>query len=470
MVESSPVVLPAEGLSFPDGTSEAEQRAALLKWLRDRRIEEVECIVPDLAGVARGKVMPAVKFADMQPSHLPISIFWQTITGGYGEQGGDDVYAEGDLDLVPDYATLRCVPWAKSPTAQVIHDAHRQSGQPLEFAPREVLKRVVQAYEAEGWKPVVAPELEFYLTQRNTDPNNPLEPPIGRSGRPGAGRQSYSISAVDEFDVIVDEIYDFAEDQGLDIDTIIQEGGASQLEINIKHGDPLLLADQAFMFKRTIREAALRNDCYATFMAKPMANQPGSALHIHQSVVSLKDGANIFSDPKTGEATEAFRHHLGGLQNYLAAAMCVLAPYVNSYRRLIPDEAAPINVEWGHDNRSAGLRVPVSGSDARRIENRIAGADTNPYLALAASLACGLLGIQGRIEPRAPVPGNAYQSDHGLPRGLQEALQLFANCQPLQELLGKEFCELYEAVKVEEFEEYMRVISPWEREHLLLSV
>ncbi len=470
MLDAPNMPLPATGLSFPEGTDEAEKRAALLLWLRERRIEEVECIVPDLAGVARGKVMPAVKFAEMQPSHLPISIFWQTITGGYGEQGGDDVYAEGDLNLVPDLSTLRQVPWAKSPTAQVIHDVYRQSGEPLEFAPREVLRRVVQAYEAEGWKPVVAPELEFFLTQKNTDPNNPLEPPIGRSGRPGAGRQSYSISAVDEFDVIVDEIYDFAEEQGLDIDTIIQEGGASQLEINIKHGDPLLLADQAFMFKRTIREAALRNDCYATFMAKPMANQPGSALHIHQSIVSIETGENIFSDPETGLATDAFRHHLGGLQNYLAAAMCVLAPYVNSYRRLIPDEAAPINLEWGEDNRSAGLRVPVSGPEARRIENRIAGADTNPYLALATSLACGFLGMKEAIEPRKAVPGNAYQADHGLPRGLLEALQLFSSCEPLKEILGVGFCELYEAVKVEEFEEYMRVISPWEREHLLLSV
>ncbi|MGI9407632.1 MAG: glutamine synthetase family protein [Hyphomicrobiaceae bacterium] len=446
------------------------KRAALQAWLHENRIEEVECIVPDLAGVARGKVMPAQKFASLNPTHLPISIFWQTITGGYAEFGGDDIYAEGDLNLVPDLSTLRPVPWAGSPTAQVIHDAYRQSGEPLEFAPREVLRRVVRAYNDEGWTPVVAPEMEFFLTKKNTDPDQPLEPPVGRSGRTGASGQAYSITAVDEYETIVDEIYDFAEAQGLEIDTIIQEGGSSQLEINMQHGDPLLLADQVFLFKRTIREAALRNDCYATFMAKPMANQPGSAQHIHQSIVGTKTGQNLFSDAKTGKPTDAFRHHLGGMQRYLAAGMCVLAPYVNSYRRLIPDEAAPINLEWGEDNRSTGLRVPVSGHDARRIENRVAGADTNPYLAISISLACGFLGMREKIEPRAPITGNAYQSDHGLPRGLQDALQIFTSCTPLKEVLGVEFCELYEAVKLEEFEEFMRVISPWEREHLLLSV
>ena len=193
---------------------------------------------PTSRGVARGKVMPAGKFADLQPSHLPISIFWQTITGGYAEFGGDELYAEGDLNLLPDLSTLRQVPWTRSPTAQVIHDVYRLSTDPLEFAPRQVLRRVLDAYHAEGWQPVVAPELEFFLTEKNTDSDYPLRPPVGRSGRQSIAGQAYSITAVDEFDTIVDEIYDFAELQGLEIDTIIQESGASQLEINIKHGGP----------------------------------------------------------------------------------------------------------------------------------------------------------------------------------------------------------------------------------------
>jgi Glutamine synthetase len=154
----------------------------------------------------------------------------------------------------------------------------------------------------------------------------------------------------------------------------------------------------------------------------------------------------------------------------LPAATCLLAPYVNSYRRLVPGGAAPINVEWGHDNRSAGLRIPISPDNARRVENRLAGADSNPYLALAASLACGYLGIKNKLEPRAAISGNAYRNDHQLPRGLLEALTDFEESKELQNVLGNRFSHVYLNLKRSEFEEFMRVISPWEREHLLLSV
>ena len=152
-----------------------------------------------------------------------------------------------------------------------------------------MLKRVVELYEAEGWRPVVAPEMEFYLIKPNLNPNEPIEPPVGRTGRQMVSRQAYSMSAVDEYGKVIDDIYEFAEAQGFEIDTIIQEGGAGQVEINLLHGDPVRLADQVFFFKRTIREAALRNNCFATFMAKPMQDEPGSAMHIHQSVVDVED-------------------------------------------------------------------------------------------------------------------------------------------------------------------------------------
>ena len=143
-----------------------------------------------------------------------------------------------------------------------------------------MLKRVIDLYHEQGWIPVVAPELEFYLVKRNTDPDYPLEPPIGRSGRAEAGRRSYSISAVNEFDAIFEDIYAFAEAQALEVDTLIHEEGAAQMEINLRHGDPMVLADQVFLLKRTIREAALAHDIYATFMAKPIAHEPGSAMHL----------------------------------------------------------------------------------------------------------------------------------------------------------------------------------------------
>ncbi len=469
---------PTHGLGLPhdmgaaaSGFTVGTDPEHLPAWLTHHRIEEVDCAVPDIAGVARGKTMPAGKFVKLDPVHLPISIFHQTITGDYVgfEEDGQALYAESDLLMVPDLSTIRPAPWASSPTAQVIHDATWQNGAPVEIAPRSVLKHVLSLYEKEGWRPVVAPELEFYLTKTNPDPDYPLEPPTGRSGRAGAGRQAYSLGAVDEYDKIVDDIYDYAERQYLKIDTIIQEGGAAQLEINLMHGDPIDLADQVFLFKRTIREAAFTHNCYATFMAKPLANQPGSAMHIHQSIVDAKTGRNIFTD-EAGGPTPHFYHFLAGQQCYLPAATCLLAPYVNSYRRLVPGGAAPINVEWGNDNRSAGLRVPFAPPAARRVENRLAGSDANPYIAIAASLACGYLGLKKALAPREAVIGNAYRNDHQLPRGLLESLTEFEASKELHEVLGTRFSHVYLSLKRSEFEEVMRVISPWEREHLLLSV
>jgi glutamine synthetase len=342
-------------------------------------------------------------------------------------------------------------------------------GRLVEFAPRSVLRRVLAAYEKKGWRPVVAPELEFYLTKKNTDPDYPLEPPGGRSGRTGAKSQAYSIAATDEYDRVIEHIYEYAAAQGLEIDTIIQEAGAAQLEINLNHGHPLDLADQVFLYKRLIREAALRCDCYATFMAKPMQGQPGSAMHIHQSVVSTETGKNIFSR-KDGEPTKAFFHFIGGQQTYFRAAAPLVAPYVNSYRRLVPHLTAPINLDWGQDNRTTGLRVPISEPQARRVENRVVGADANPYLAIAACLATGYLGMVEKIEPRDAVQSDSYDRPRELPYGLLEGLEELEACEPLQAVLGKRFARLYAAVKHHEYDEFMQVISPWEREHLLLNV
>ena len=311
--------------------------------------------------------------------------------------------------------------------------------------------------------------MEFFIVARNIDPAQEIQPMMGRSGRPAAARQSYSMTAVDEFGPVIDDIYDFAEAQGFEIDGITQEGGAGQLEINLNHGDPVALADEVFYFKRLIREAALRHGSFATFMAKPIADEPGSAMHIHQSVLDLKTGENIFSTPE-GEETDAFRHFLGGMQKHLPAAIAVLAPYVNSYRRYVKDHAAPINLAWARDNRTTGLRIPISSPKARRIENRLAGMDCNPYLGIAASLACGLLGMMNKVEPAAEFHGDAYEGDEDIPRVQGEALDLFEEATDLHEVLGAEFARVYSIVKRAEYDEFLQVISPWEREHLLLNV
>jgi len=348
-------------------------------YIDGRKLDEVECIIADLPGIARGKAVPASKFAKQREFFLPDSIFYQTITGGWGEAAGHEGFIEKDMILKPDMSTATAAPWTGDWTLQVIHDAYDRKDQPVMFSPRNVLKHVVQQYRDRGLEPVVAPEMEFFLVARNIDPAKPIEPMMGRSGRPAAARQAYSMTAVDEFGPVIDDIYDFAEAQGFEIDGITQEGGAGQLEINLQHGDPVKLADEVFFFKRLIREAALRHDCFATFMAKPIEHEPGSAMHIHHSILDIETGANIFSGPQGGE-TDAFFHFIAGLQTHLPSAIAVLAPYVNSYRRYVKDHAAPINLEWARDNRTTGIRIPLSGPEARRVENRLAGMDCNPYL------------------------------------------------------------------------------------------
>ncbi|MFO1377327.1 MAG: glutamine synthetase family protein [Steroidobacteraceae bacterium] len=439
------------------------------QYLRDHGISEVEAIIPDMAGVARGKIVPAEKYAEEEGMRMPESIFLQTVTGEYPDDTSAINPSEIDIVLKADAKTIRVVPWAAEPTAQVIHDCFYNDGRPVPMAPRHVLRRVLDLYATHGWKPVVAPELEFFLVEPNIDPDYPLKPPVGRSGRPEIGRQSYSIAAVNEFDPLFDDVYAFCEAQNIDIDTLIHEDGAAQMEINLLHGDAMDLADQAFLFKRTAREAALRHKMYATFMAKPMAKEPGSAMHIHQSLVDAKTGENIFST-KDGTPSPLFYSHVAGLQKYLPAAMSLFAPNVNSYRRLSRYTMAPINVQWGYDNRTAGLRVPVSPPAARRVENRLSGADANPYLAIAASLACGYLGMVEGLKPTEPISGSAYDLPFALPRTLAESLRMLRECKPLVELLGERFVLAYSAVKENEHETFLQVISSWEREHLLLNV
>jgi glutamine synthetase len=440
------------------------------QFLRDHGISEVEAIIPDMAGIARGKVMPAEKFAEDSGMRLPESIFLQTVTGDYPVDTSSAMSpAEMDIVLKADPKTVRVVPWAAEPTAQVIHDCYYSDGRRVTMAPRQVLQHVLELYEQRGWEPVVAPELEFYLVEPNIDADYQLKPPVGRSGRAEPGRQSYSIAAVNEFDPLFDDVYAFCEAQEIEIDTLIHEDGPAQMEINLLHGEALGLADQAFLFKRTMREAALRHKMYATFMAKPHAKEPGSAMHIHQSILDTKTRKNIFSNAD-GTPSALFFSHIAGLQRYLPAAMSLFAPNVNSYRRIQRFQMAPINVQWGYDNRTAGLRVPFSTPEARRVENRLGGADANPYIALATSLACGYLGMTEGLQPTEPVTGSAHEMPFALPRSLDEALSRLRDCEPLVTLLGEPFVAAYTLVKQAEYEVFLQVISSWEREHLLLNV
>jgi len=291
---------------------------------------------------------------------------------------------------------------------------------------------------------------------------------VGKSGRAEMARQAYGIDAVNEFDPLFEDIYDYCDVQNLDVDTLSHEAGAAQMEINFNHGEALDLADQTFLFKRTVRQAALDHNVHATFMAKPMQNQPGSAMHIHVSVIDKVTGRNIFSNDD-GSPSEKFSHSLGGMQRYLASAMPLMAPYINSYRRLLSGEDSPTNLAWGIDNRTVGLRVPRSAPENRRIENRIPGADANPYLAVAATLASVYLGLEREVKAKKEQTKSGEDLTT-IPRNLDTALDKLSRETALHDVLGDRFVTIFDEIKRAESNAYLQVISPWEREYLLLNV
>ena len=448
------------------------------KWLNDNSITEVECLVPDLGGIARGKILPTKKFIQglENDSHrLPQSVFIQTISGGYATEDEElpvDVYNPTDIDVIlrPDLNTIRNVPWYQDPTAQVICDAVNLNGTNVINSSRSVLKKVLKLFDELGYQPIVSPEVEFYLVKPNPDADYPLEVPLGQSGREETGKQAFGIDAVNEFDNLFEDVYNFCEQQNIEIDTINHESGSAQMEINFQHGDPLELADQVFLFKRTLRQAALKHKLYATFMAKPMENQPGSSLHLHQSLIRKKNKKNVFFS-KSSTVSNLMKNYIAGLQTYTPKLMPIHAPNINSYRRLFATWDAPRNTNWGLGNRSCGFRIPSNEEHSMRIENRISGADTNPYLVFAANLAAGYLGIKNKLKPTVETKKSVFGKDKSaLPKNVEEAISLFENDEQINEVFNQKFIRTIAAIRRVENQAYLKVISSWEREYLLLNV
>ncbi|MET3579311.1 glutamine synthetase [Mesorhizobium robiniae] len=441
-------------------------------WLEQQGIREVECLVPDVNGVLRGKTLPTAKLLkslEDRALYLPSSAFLVCIDGRYSGSNDEGFgYQDPDMRMVPDVATLCLAPGGGAGKAYVFADAFHMDDRPWMASPRHILRAVIDLYSQRGWRAVVAPELEFYLTAPNPDPDRPVTAPVGRNGRSETVQHPYDMAALEEFEPVIQRLYDYAAKAGLPLDTLIHESGTAQLEINFLHGDALPLADKVLLFKRMTRQAAQEFGMHATFMAKPIAAQAGSSMHLHMSVID--DAGNTLFAGRDDADTEMFGHFIGGLQKYIPEVMPLFAPNVNSFRRIRPNHSAPANIEWSHDNRSCGLRVPAGGRAARRVENRLPGADSNPYLAMAGSLLCGYLGVEEKLSRSPEASGNAYRSKSTLPKTMEEALDRFAACSPVRELLGEDFVQTYLRIKSVELDLFQSVVTSWERDHLLLKV
>ncbi len=427
--------------------------------------KSVDFMVADMSGVPRGKVIDGTRFEPGDPPHMAAAVFFQTVTGEYGD--AHDHYNPKDEDLLldPDWSTYRPVPWREEAHGQVICRALDKSQKPLPYDPRQALHTVLERYAAKGLFPVMAPEVEFYLLEAAKDWNEPLKPARGRNPRMGGATESFSIDGLDKFEDFVDEIVRICELARIDITDVVTEMGPAQLELNVLHADAMSRADQLFLLKRAVRATAEDHGYVATFMAKPLEGMPGNGLHLHTSMLDA-NGRNVFA-LNDGVAPAPLRHFIGGLQRWLPVLFALIAPNVNSYKRFVPDSSAPINLHWGYDNRTAGIRVPYGKDNAGRVESRVAGADANPYLHFAATLTAGWLGLEQKLEPTSPFTGDAYELPADLPRDLWTALAALGASREIRTILGDPLVDVFISVKQAELHHYRDTLSPWERRYLL---
>ena len=309
-------------------------------WLAENEIDDVEAFVPDMAGVARGKVLPADTFGSGELK-LPEGIFAQTVSGDYAEN--KENVEDRDMILTADPDTIRPVPWASDPCASVFMNCQDRDGAPVETSPRYVLQKVLRLYEDKGWYPVVAPEVEFYLINPHADANFEVQPPEGRLGWTETSKQPYSIDGMNDFDPFINDVYAYCEAQNINIDTMSQEMGPAQFEINFMHGNAVDLADQVLLFKRTVREVAIKHEMHATFLARPMSNEAGSALHIHQSIIDKGRQQYFFETGRRVERTvRALYRRAAALHAGSAPAFRSLPKLVSSFSELLGVAGEPV--------------------------------------------------------------------------------------------------------------------------------
>ncbi|MFD1697325.1 glutamine synthetase family protein [Roseibium aestuarii] len=436
----------------------------LNEWLQERpEVETVFACVCDLNGTLRGKRLPVEQAAKILGGGLrmPLSILNVDIWGEDVERN-ELVFETGDADGICEFTgrPIVLISWTNRPSALAMLWMREENGDPFAGDPRRALARVVERYKALGLTPVVATELEFYLYDPSgTQPEPPCSPITQkRLGSDGA----LSLDELQHFDEFLDDVYDACAEQGIPADAAISENGAGQFEINMMHvDDALKAADDAVLFKRLVRGIARKHGLAATFMAKPYGVRSGSGFHVHFSLVD-ENGVNLF-DNGGDEGTPLMLNAVAGLLATMQENTLTFAPHENSYRRLLPGAHAPTSVAWGYENRTAAIRIPGGSPKARRIEHRVAGADANPYLVLASILGGALIGIERKMEPEAPITGDAYSMklDH-LPLDWATAIEAFRRGKNVKDIYSKRLQTMLVESKIQELQRFARHVTDFE--------
>ena len=438
-------------------------------------IESVEFVYVDVNGVPRGKLArpDALLKAFDGGMRLPRSSYVLDIWGDTAHGTGLLMQA-GDQDglCVPQAHTLGRLNWMQRPTAQCLISMNDQDGLPFYADPRQVLKGVLDRFEADGLRPVIALELEFYLFDQTLQPNgHPQTPKIPGSAQRYSDTQLLSLIETQDFDALFSDIDVACRQLNIPADTVLKENSPGQFEVNLQHqSDALLAADQAFLLKRLIKGCAQKHGLIASFMAKPHAQWAGNGMHIHASVVDAQ-GNNIFAQGEQGPQG-AYAHAIAGLLQATPELLALYAPHANSYRRLVDGVTmAPTTLSWGFENRTALIRLPEADARATRVEHRLASADANPYLVAAATLA----GIHHGLTSKPALPdethGNAYQQHPAaLAISWAEAVECFAASPIAADYLDKRFVHAFNMIKQAEIKRFGCTITDFEYDSYLRHV
>jgi glutamine synthetase len=455
------------------GTDKAAMKQHVLEQAEAANVRFVSLQFTDIMGIVKNVHIPFHKFGDAVDHGL-----W---FDGSSVEGFARIH-ESDMFLDPDLETFGIIPWergGKDSTAKVICDVYTPDGEAFAGDPRGVLRRQIKLAADLGFRYMTGPELEFFMVRRTgLEPDNGM-PKVEPLPHDQAG---YFDLTTDEASNVRKKMVEALEELGIVVEASHHEVAIGQHEIDFKYDDAMRTADNAVTFRTTLKAIAQQHGLYATFMPKPFHGINGNGMHTHQSLWSCDGKTNLFYDADDEyHLSQTARSFMAGLLAHAPGMIAILAPLVNSYKRLVPGYEAPVYISWARINRSALIRIPQASRgrpEATRLELRCADPSCNPYLAFSAMLAAGLDGIQRNLELARPVEENLYHFDdtmirkqgvRTLPGSLEEALNEFAEDEVIQTALGAHVCEWFMEAKRAEWSDYRIQVTPWELERYLMT-
>ncbi len=428
-------------------------------------IDTVLVVFPDVYGRLMGKRVTAHHFVNSVANHgthgcnylLTVDMEMEPVPG-YKLANWESGY--GDFAMAPDLSTLRVLPW-QTATAMVVCDLAHHDGKPVEEAPRSVLRRQLKRLKEEGMECLAASELEFFLFQQTF--HDAFASNYRQLTASSDYRIDYHTAQPTRDEPIMRPLRNLMDAAGVPIESSKGEWGRGQHEVNFIYNEAMLMADRHAVFKHGAREIAAQSGKSITFMSKPDAGEVGSSCHIHMSL--WRAGKSLFWDAKKQAGSKLFRQFLGGLLKYSPELCYFFASTINAYKRYQPGSWAPTKMAWALDNRTVGYRVVGEGG-AFRVENRMPGADANPYLAFAAMIAAGLAGIRENLDCGEPYAGNAYVDAKlaALPRTLRDASGLLDQSKLARAAFGVEVVEFYVHWARAEASAFDNAVTDWERQ------